>query len=179
MDKSKKWRDYEEVSEFLINQLRQEFGMQRVEGKQKSIGVDTGTEWEVEAKGVSQDGNGIIIIECRRYTTSRQNQEKIAGMTYRIIDTKAQGGIMISPLGFQKGAEKIAKANNIVSVMIDSNSTPQRFAVDFMHKLFLGTVMDVGGIKISSTTTLTRKCVICDKIFTIIDNETVCDECNV
>ena len=55
-----------------------------------------------------KENEGFVIIECRRYTKSRQSQEKIGGLAYRILDTGARGGILISPLGMQEGASKIA-----------------------------------------------------------------------
>ena len=133
---SSTWQTYEQVSAYLLNSLREEFGLAKVEGKQKLVGLETGTEWEVDAKGISNDGEGIGIIECRKYKKGRQSQEKLAGLAYRIKDTGAKGGIIVSHLGLQKGAKKVAEANNILSVIIDANSTPQDFAVEFLNKLF-------------------------------------------
>jgi hypothetical protein len=172
----KKWRDYEEVSTYLLNRLRQELGLTKVEGKQKLAGK-SGTEWNIEAKGIRNDDGGIIIIECRRNTTRRQNQERIAGFAWRITDTGAQGGIIVNQLGLQKGAKLVAKAGNIVSIIIDANSTPENFAVEFLNKIFLGLTFNTGSIKISAVPTLLRKCTICGKTFTVKDNETVCKVC--
>lgn len=90
----------------LVEKNKNEHKLDSIEGKQKLVGRDTGTEWEIDAKGVVEGGDGIVLIECRRYTTSKQNQEKIAAIAYRIYDTKAKGGIMVSPPGLQAGAKK-------------------------------------------------------------------------
>jgi hypothetical protein len=52
-------------------------------------------------------------------------------LAYRIIDTGADGGILVSPLGLQEGAERVAAAENIISVRLnedcnryDSHSAP-------------------------------------------------------
>lgn len=174
----KKWRTYEQVSAYLLEKLRQEFGLEKVEGKQKLVGIKSGTEWEVDAKGISADGEGTVIIECRRYTKSKQSQAKLASLAYGIIDTGAKGGILVSKLGLQKGAKKIAEANNILSVIIDANSTPQNFAVEFLNKLFLGTTISAGNIPVKATTTLLKRCSICGKTFTVKDNETFCETCS-
>jgi len=171
-----KWRDYEQVSTYLLNSLCQEFGLTKVEGKQKLVGK-SGTEWNIDAKGIRNDDGGIIIIECRRCTTRRQNQERIAGFAWRITDTGAQSGIIVSQLGLQKGAKLVAKAGNIVSVIIDANSTPQNFAVEFLNKIFLGITLNTGNIKISAVPTLLRKCSVCGKTFTVKDSESVCEGC--
>jgi len=171
----KKWRDYEQVSTYLLNHLSKELGLEKVEGKQKLIGK-SGTEWEIDAKGICENSEGIVIIECRRYTTSKQNQEKIAGFAWRIIDTGANGGILVSQLGLQKGAKLVAQAANITSVIIDANSTPQNFAVEFLNQLFLGTTLSIS-MNMNVTATLLRKCSICSNTFIVKDNETTCESC--
>ncbi|WP_411153065.1 restriction endonuclease [Streptomyces sp. A30] len=82
----------------------------------KVIGKRSGTEWEIDGKGVKVGDEGFVIIECRRYTTSKQKQEQVAGLAYRIIDTEADGAIIVSPLGLQEGAAKVAEAENIRTV---------------------------------------------------------------
>ncbi len=174
---AKDWKTYEEVSREILDKLHKEFGLIRVEGKQKLIGKETGIEWEIDAKGVCEDGEGTIIIECRRYKTSRQSQEKLAGFAYRIRDVNAQGGILVSPLGLQKGAKKIAQKNNILSVEIDANSTPENFAVKFLNKLLYGVTFK-STVRISGTLTLMRNCRNCGKLFTVTDDERLCGECS-
>ena len=44
------WREYERVATYLLSKLASEFGLRRVEGKQRLVGGATGTEWEVDAK---------------------------------------------------------------------------------------------------------------------------------
>lgn len=95
------WQSYEEVAAYLLNQCACEFGLSNVEDKQSVNGIRSQTEWAIDAKGVSEGNEGFVIIECRRYTTSKQNQERIASLAYRILDTGAQGGIIVSPLGLQ------------------------------------------------------------------------------
>jgi len=79
-----------------------------------------------------------VIIECRRYTTSKQKQEKLCALAYQIIDTAAVAGIIVSPLGIQEGAAKIAARENILNVQLDANCTPTEFAMKFLNKLMIG-----------------------------------------
>jgi hypothetical protein len=81
----------------LIAQNAQELGLNRVEGEQKIPGLRSGTTYNIEAKGIRDGDESIVIIECRRYTTSKQNQGKLGELAYRIIDTGAVGGIIVSP----------------------------------------------------------------------------------
>lgn len=106
-------------------------------------GKRSGTGWEIDAKGVRASDGGFFIVECRRYTTSRQNQEKIGALAYRIIDSGAAGGIIVSPLGLQEGAEKVAAAENIFNVRLDENSTRHQFAMQFLNKFVVGACVNL------------------------------------
>jgi hypothetical protein len=106
MDESHSWETYEEVATYLLNQFATKFGIERFEGKQNVEGKRSGTSYEIDAKGMGSDNEVFIIVECRRYTTSRQSQERLGGLAYRIIDTEASGGILVSPMGLQEGAKK-------------------------------------------------------------------------
>jgi len=133
-----KWRSYEEVAAYLLNLFASEFALARVEGNQAVVGNRSGTNWKIDAKGCREGDSGFVIVECRRYTTSKQNQEKVAGLAYRIIDTGAEGGIIVSQLGLQEGAERIAASENIVSVRLDKDSTPHEFVLQFLNKVMIG-----------------------------------------
>lgn len=134
---SKAWRTYEEVAEYLLNQFAEHFKLGRVEGKQIVPG-ESGAEWEIDAKGVNNDGDGFLIIECRRYTKSRLNQESMAALAYRIRDTGAQGGIVVSPFELQSGAEKVAAHSNVQHVILDPSSTTSDYMMKFLNRVFIG-----------------------------------------
>ena len=129
---------YEEVAAYLLERFAAEFGLDRVEGKQPLPGHETGTTWVVDAKGVRESDGATIIIECRRYTTSKAKQEQLAALAYRIIDTKSAGGIYVSPLGLQEGAVKVAAARNIVNVRLDPESTTRDFLLRFLNTILAG-----------------------------------------
>ena len=57
------WRSYEEVATYLLNQIADEFGLERFEGKQKVKGNKTEIEWEIDAKGVGEGDEIFIIVE--------------------------------------------------------------------------------------------------------------------
>ncbi|MFF7643833.1 restriction endonuclease [Streptomyces canus] len=132
------WRSYEDVAVYLLDQIASKLDLDRVEDKQKVIGKRSGTEWEIDGKGVKVGNEGFVIIECRRYTTSKQKQEQVAGLAYRIIDTEADGAIIVSPLGLQEGAAKVAEAENIRTVHMDQNSTRTDYMFRFLNEVFVG-----------------------------------------
>ena len=77
------WKTYEEVATYLLNQFASEFGLSKVEGKQSMPNLRSQTEWEIDAKGVREGNERFVIIECRRYTTSKQNQDKLGSLAYK------------------------------------------------------------------------------------------------
>jgi len=133
-----KWESYEQVAAYLLDQFANEFGLERVEGKQEVVGQRSGTTWEIDAKGIRAGDTGFVIVECRRYTTSRQSQGKISALAYTILDSGAEGGIVVSPLGLQEGALRVAAAENIVSVQLDQNSTRHEYILRFLNKVMVG-----------------------------------------
>ena len=170
------WKSYEEVAGYLLEQNAHEFGLNRVEGKQKIHYSTSGTPYEIDAKGIREGNEGFVIIECRRYTTSKQNQGKLGELAYRIIDTGASGGIIVSPLGIQEGAAKIAAHKNILSVQLNANCTPTEFTMKFLNKLMIG-ISDTLVLSDSCSIEVFTKCRTCGKQFTAAENETICPDC--
>jgi len=134
---TKEWKKYEEVAQYLLNQFAESFGLGVVEGKQIIPG-QSGTNWEIDAKGIKINNEGFLIIECRRYRESRLNQESIAAIAYRIKDTGADGGIVVTPLELQKGAKKVAEYEGIQHVILDPESTTTDYILKFLQKIFIG-----------------------------------------
>ena len=132
----KDWERYEQTAQYLLNEFASHFGLGRVESKQVVPG-ESGTEWEIDAKGAKIDGEGFLIVECRRWK-SKQRQEDIAALSYRIRDTGAQGGILVTPVELQRGAQKVAKHENIFQVILDKNSTAEGYVIEFLGKVIMG-----------------------------------------
>jgi hypothetical protein len=177
--KSKAWTSYEQVATDLIERFRKEFGLASVEKKQKVQGHDT--VWEIDGKGLLEGNQGFLVVECRRYLSKKQNQQQLGSLAYSIIDTGAAGGIIVSPLGLQEGAARIAASRNVIDVKLGPKSTPEQFAIQFLDKLFLGIRAEVK----SSAAVHPRyiaTCTKCGKKFEVFDenvanDEHVCDDC--
>lgn len=137
-DEIEAWEDYEQVAVYLLDKIASALGLERVEGGQEVVGIRSGTTWRIDGKGVKVGGEGFVVIECRRYTTSKQNQEKVAGLAYRMIDTGAAGGIIVSPLGLQEGAARVAAAEGIQTIHLDQNCTRTDYVLEFLNRAFLG-----------------------------------------
>ena len=142
MSENKSWQSYEEVTTYLLNQFAEHFGLECVEGKQLVPGT-SGTDWEIDAKGVAKNGEGFLIVECK-HRKCRLNQAILGSLAYSIQDTGAQGGIVVTPIDLQKGAKKIAAHENIHHVILDPNSTKNQYVLRFLKKVFVGVTASVG-----------------------------------
>jgi hypothetical protein len=138
------WRSYEQVARFLLEQFATHFGLDRVEGKQLVPGA-SGTDWEIDAKAVQAEGGGFLIVECRRHTIAGLSQESVGGLCYRIQDTGARGGIIVSPLEMHKGAKLIASHEGIQHVQLRADSSNENYLLRFLNSVFV-TVTDKLGI---------------------------------
>lgn len=169
---------YEQVAAFLLNEFAAHFGLERVEGKQIVQGSRSGTNWEIDGKGIRSPDDAIIIVECRRYQASRPSQEQLAAIAYRIEDIGAVGGIIVTPIGIQKGAKKVALAEKIISVHLDSESTTSDYVLQFLKKVMIGSSLPLSGkldMKVSAS--LARQCEICGQQFPAIAMESHCPRC--
>lgn len=138
----KDWERYEQTAQLLLNQFAEHFELGSVEGKQIVPGA-SGAKWEIDAKGVKADGEGFLIVECR-LRKSRQNQEQVAALAYKINDTGAQGGILVTPVDLQRGGRKVADYESIDHVILNRESTTEAYVIEFLDKVFMGFRESIG-----------------------------------
>jgi hypothetical protein len=148
------WSSYEDVAVHLLNAIANELGLDVVEGKQIVPGK-TGARWEIDAKGVRDRDGAFVVIECRRHTSRKINQEQAGGLAFRIGDTGAAGGIIVTPLGLQKGAEKVAAASGIQTVLLREDSTTTEYILQFLNRIFVGT-SDFAGLSDNAQVTIEK-----------------------
>jgi Restriction endonuclease len=137
-DQPQSWQNYEQVAVEIMNRIAELLGLERVEGKQHVYGSRSGTDWEIDGKAVKEGGESFVIIECRRYSKQKQKQEQVGALAYRILDTGASGAILVSPLGLQEGAKKVAAAENIQELIMRADSTSDAFVVEFLNNVVVG-----------------------------------------
>ncbi len=91
-----------------------------------------------DAKGCAEDGKQFVIVECKRYPNRGISQAIVASLAWTIQDTGAAGGVLVSPVGFQDGARKIAAATTISEVTLREDSTTTDYMLKFLNKIFCG-----------------------------------------
>jgi len=89
---------------------------------------------------------------------------------------RASGGIIVSPMGLQLGAEKVASSEGILEVLLDADSTPHEFAMRFLNKLMVG-MYEAMSFGDTVTATVHRVCERCGNRFEVKENEKVCPQC--
>ncbi len=123
--------EYEINSKDIIQIFKKDLGLESIEGKQKLEGdVEN---WEIDAKGILEEGGGTIVIECKRWK-NRIPKPMVANLAYSIKDVNAQGGILVSPLDMQSGAKNIAEAENINHIKITPESDVNNFDIEIFGK---------------------------------------------
>lgn len=76
------WLRYQALAAELLNRFAKDFGLSHVENTQSIPGVLSGTSWAIDAKGVLDGSDGIVLVECRRYSNKKQTQEQMAALAY-------------------------------------------------------------------------------------------------
>ena len=61
-----------------------------------------------------------------------------AALAFTIQDVGAEGGILVSPLGLQAGAKKVASKANIKEVVLTENSTTTSYMMQFLDQIHMG-----------------------------------------
>ena len=85
-----------------------------------------------------KEGNtGFVILECKRYK-DRVEAEKLEALAFRITDAGAAGGIVVSPMGLQEGAAKIAASQNIVTVQLNCEANQYEYVLRFLKDVMIG-----------------------------------------
>lgn len=69
------------------------------------------------------------------------SQEQIAGLAFRIQDTGATGGIVVSPLPLQAGAKIVAASQDIAHVLLSADSTTTDYVL-FLENTFHGVSLE-------------------------------------
>jgi len=128
---------YEKVTRKILDNLSKQLGFSRVEGKSKFPGT-SGTKWEIEASCYKPKTDAIVLVECRRKTTSKVKQEEMAGFAYRIKDIGAISGIMVTPIGYQEGTKKVAQSEKIGMATLNPDATEKEYILTISNQLFRG-----------------------------------------
>jgi hypothetical protein len=135
------WECYEKVTRQILDNLRLELGFASVEGKGDKPATSE-TDWEADATCYRLDDGEMVLIECKHWS-SRVDQATMGSFAFSIIDTGAAGGLMVTPVGYQEGAVKVANARKIGMATLNANATDRAYVLRIANQLFAGVVSEI------------------------------------
>lgn len=168
LEKQPDWQKYENYTVNILNDERVRDHIKNyfdlpgfeVHPKRKFKGRKTQTIWEIDGHGYDKNGQ-FILLECKQYSSKTVTQSTVAAFAYAIRDIGADRGIIITTLGLQIGAKRVAEAEWIGLVTLSYSSTDKNFFIRFSNAKgyghAVGAFTDVfGSIGISSSAKIKR-----------------------
>lgn len=135
---------YEEATKAILDKLRDHLGLERVQGEVSYEGK-SGTRWNVDASCYRQEDGALVLVECRRKATRRVPQAEMAEFAFRIDDIGASEGLMVTPIGYQRGARIVAQAQRIGLATLNLDATDQEYILESAERLFRGLFISDNG----------------------------------
>jgi hypothetical protein len=155
------YEDYERVTAQILKNLRDELGIETVNQKTVVPG-QSGTSWKCDVTCYKTGTQKLVIVECRKYR-SKIKQEDMGGFAYRVEDAGATEGLMVTPIGYQQGAQLVANSAKIGMATLNPEATEYEYALQIAKKLFIG-IMDQ--VRFSDSCTVERRCGKCKQVLT-------------
>jgi hypothetical protein len=139
------WRKYEDAVRSIIAQHRDLLGLDSVELSPVKLEGKSGNTWNIEIIGYTAGQRKLVLVEVRRKTTRNIEPEEVGGFAYRIEDTGAEKGYMVTPLdrGLSIGAAKIAGYEEIGHINVSVEATPEDYIIQHMNSMFARSTEDV------------------------------------
>ncbi len=110
MSEKRTWERYEDVARQLIDDIKSSLGLSMVNPDKKEFPKKDGGICEIDVSAYDMSDGKLVLVECRN-KNKRLPQEEVHGFAYRIQQTNAKRGIIVTPIGLQKGA--IIAANGL------------------------------------------------------------------
>ncbi|TAL03281.1 MAG: hypothetical protein EPO07_06500 [Verrucomicrobia bacterium] len=142
-----KWENYEELTRYVVCHFADLLGISLVEAKQKIEGR-SGTAWEIDAKGVCADG-GFLVIECKDRSSTRLNQAVVGSLAFCVQDTGATGAVIVTSIGLQEGADKVARHLGFHTLYLPSESAFEGFIARCLNRVLAKPRADHVGLSVS------------------------------
>lgn len=142
---------FEQTVRSILQQCRNALGYSHVDPKGKLPGK-SGTKWEIDATAYLATSGDMVIVECRWRSTKKIDQEQIGALVFRVQDTGAVAGLMVTTIGLQKGAALVAAASQIGVAKLDPDATEREYVLELAGRLFHG-IDAKGGLAVMGAAT--------------------------
>ena len=155
MSEKQTWERYEDVARQLIDDIKSYLGLSMVNPDKKEFLKKDGGICEIDVSAYDMSDRKLVLVECRK-RNKRLSQEEVHGFAYRIQQTNAKRGIIVTPIGLQKGAKLAANGAKIGLVRLEPNSTLDNYIAQLtqllvikLSDLFSGISMIAGSQKVT------------------------------
>ena len=139
MSSREKGDKYENITRQLLLDIREKLGLSDKLESQQRIQGNCGTKWPVDLLAYDINTDKIVLVECRYRSKEKLKQDSdLAGFAYRIRDTNADRGIIVTTIGLQEGAEKVAEYENItpIKLTIDIGNNSKNYIAELSTQIF-------------------------------------------
>jgi len=122
------WRNYEDAARKIIgklNSMKDELRIEKITDKQKIKGK-SGEEWEMEIMASDSESGKPILLECKCWAKPIP-RDVIVSLAYKIKDVGGDRAFIITPIGLQSGAKKLAGVEQIETILLTKDSTSSNF----------------------------------------------------
>ena len=145
MSEKKEWERYEDVARQLIDDIKFHLGLSLVNEDKRKFKKNDGGECEVDVSAYDMSDEKLVLVECRKKKESL-SQEEVHGFAYRIQQTNAKRGIIVTTIGLQQGARIAADGAKITLIRLDGNSTKEEYIAKITQQIFVKVTDTFNGI---------------------------------
>jgi hypothetical protein len=145
MPKKQAWETYEDVARQLINDIKSYLGLSMVNPDKKKFPKKDGGRCEIDVSAYNMSDGKLVLVECRK-ENRRLIQEEVHGFAYRIQQTNAMRGIIVTTIGLQEGGVIAANGAKIQTIKLDPSSTLDNYIAQFIGFLAIKLTDSFGGM---------------------------------
>ncbi len=135
------WKNFEDVFRAILAMHMDFFELEEVEPTSKPIpGIARKVKpWAIDVVGYRKGTNRLVLFEVKRRGRNVE-PEQAAGFAYRILDTEAEAGYIVTTMdrNLSSGAKEIANYEKIGHIQLQKDSTPDDYVMRIADNMFVG-----------------------------------------
>lgn len=132
----KEWERYEDVARQVIDDIKSHLGLSLVNEDKIEFKKKDGGKCEIDISAYDMSDGKLVLVESRKKNKSL-NQEEVHGFAYRIQQTGAKRGIIVTTIGLQQGAQIAADGAKITLIRLNEGSTKEEYVAKITQQIFL------------------------------------------
>lgn len=135
------WKNFEDVFRAILAMHMNFFELEKVEPTSKPVPGHARKfkPWAIDVVGYRKGTKRLVLFEVKRRGRNVE-PEQAAGFAYRILDTEAEAGYIVTTMGrdLSSGAKEIADYEKIGHIQVEKDSTPDDYTMKIADNMFVG-----------------------------------------